>query len=230
MIAVLVPVLGRPASAQPLADSLASATAVAHRLIFICSRRDEAKIAACRATSAEVMIVPWEPRHADFAKKINHAFSLTDEPFIFQGADDIRFHPGWDVQALALAHKTGAGVIGTNDLGNPMVKRGKTSTHSLIRRAYIEEQGGTFDGTGTVFSEAYDHQYVDNELCEVARMRGQFAFAQRSTVEHLHPHWGRGTDDEIYRKGQLHTLSDRKLFQQRMAQMRKQTSRLARQR
>ena len=214
-IAVLVPMLGRPQAAIHIAESLELATTVEHRLVFICSRRDLDVIAACEETGANVLIAPWGPGRGDFARKINWAFANTDEEFIFQGASDVFFHQEWDAQALAVAQKTKAGVIGTNDLANPSVKRGKASTHSLIRRSYIEDYGGTMDGTGAVFSETYSHQYCDVELCEVARLRGQFAFAARSIVEHRHPHWGTAPMDDTYRKGQRDTRADRALYVRR---------------
>ena len=53
-------------------------------------------------------------------------------------------------------------MIGTDDQANPKVMRGHHSTHSLIRCSYIDSPGATWhDGPGAVYSEAYDHQWVD---------------------------------------------------------------------
>lgn len=227
MIAVLIPVLSRPANAAPLASSLVANTHSAHRLVFLCSPGDEEEIAACRATYGEVLIVPWEPDRADFAKKIGYGFSHTHEPWIFQGADDLRFEKNWDAHALAVAAEKNVGVIGTNDLANPQVRRGIHSTHTLISRAYIEEYGGTVDNTGLVFSESYSHQYCDNEFIETASMRGQFAFSKRSIVEHLHPHWGKAEMDSTYTKALLETQEDRNLYVSRTRRLRNKTARQA---
>jgi hypothetical protein len=197
--------------------SLAENTNSDYRLVFICSPGDDEQIAACKQTEADVLVASWEPGHADFSKKINAAFAHTEEPWVFQGADDIRFSDGWDTEAIRVGNARNAGWVGTNDLGNPDVKRGNHSTHSLIRRAYIEEFGsGTFDNTGLVFSEAYDHQWADNDAVQTAMHRGRWAFAKRSIVEHTHPHWGKATMDATYEKATRATDADRRLYQQRM--------------
>ena len=102
---------------------------------------------------------------------------------------------------------------------NPGCRRGVHSTHLLIRRDYLEQHSGTFDGSGQVFSEAYDHQYVDNELILVARRRGEWGFASRAHVEHFHPHWGNAEWDRTYKKAIRDSNGDRRLFQRRMQKM-----------
>lgn len=193
-------------------------TKEAHSVYFICSPRDRDQIAACKESGAEVLVVRFHPQAGDFAKKINYGFDVTTEPWIFQGADDIRFSPGWEKYAFDTAMRYRTSVIGTNDLGNPLVMRGKTSTHTLFRRGYIEEYGsGTVDDSGRVFCELYDHQYVDNEFIQTARMRKQWAFSPKSVVEHLHPHWGKSLMDMTYRKAIRHSTKDRMLYQRRLS-------------
>jgi hypothetical protein len=222
-IDVLVPVLHRPHAAKPLAESL-KVTKEPYRLIFICSAGDLTEIEACKAVG-DVLVTDWGPGKADFAKKINWAFDQTDSEWIFQGADDIRFSAGWEQQALALAASKRRRVIGTNDLHNPLVKRGKHSTHTLFARSYIEEHGGTLDGTGRVFCELYDHQYVDSEFIEVAKRRSEWVFSRNSIVEHFHPHWGNAPDDHTYRKATRSSGPDRRLYMQRMGIERSHPSR-----
>jgi hypothetical protein len=215
-IAVVVPVLGRPGHAQPLADSLAAATTVSYRLVFVCSPLDVEQQLACLATGADVLVTDWVSGRGDFAMKINAAYRATSEPYLFQAADDVRFHPHWDVEALAaITAGGGYGVCGTNDDANPSVKAGLHSTHSLIARWYIDECGASADGPGSVFAEAYWHQWCDVELVELARLRGCFTFAARSVVAHAHPIWKTADDDATYRKGALHVRDDQRLFQQR---------------
>lgn len=186
------------------------------RLVFVCTPGDTAEIAACRATGHEVLVTPWEGGRGDYARKINLAFAeQSEEPWIFQAADDLRFEPGWDVAAVALAEATGAGVIGTNDLGNPRVTSGQASTHSLIRRLYLEEFGGEHGVLGTVMHEGYWHNFCDEELVDLAGSRGRFRFARRSIVEHLHPHWKKAASDSTYVLGLLHFREDQVLYGRR---------------
>jgi hypothetical protein len=216
VIAVVAPVLARPQNARPLADSLAAATALPYRLVFVCSPGDTEQIRACQTTDADIRIANWEPGHADFARKVNLAYRETDEPWLFQGADDIRFEPGWDTALLACHERTGAVVIGTQDGGNPSVKRGKHSTHTLIARSYIEDPGASMDGPGTVFSEAYGHQYCDLELVETAKARKVWAFCDESRVIHEHPFWNRDVPrDSTYWKGFDAAKLDRLIYARR---------------
>lgn len=224
MIAILVPVLGRPHNVAPFMESVAN-TKEEHTVYFICSPKDTDQIAECRNSGAEVLVASFKPLGGDFARKINYAFDATKEPWLFQGADDIRFSPGWDRQALATAKRFRAGVIGTNDLGNPLVLRGKTSTHTLFSREYIDEYGsGTIDDSGRVFCERYDHQYVDSEFIQTAKMRRQWAFSRNSVVEHLHPHWGKGEMDTTYEKATRRTKKDMELFKERLTLINKVTA------
>ena len=111
------------------------------------------------------------------------------------------------------------GVVGTNDLHHPGCRRGEHSTHLLINRDYIDQHGGTYDNSGTVFCEKYDHQFIDNEFILTARLRGQWGFAPRAVVEHLHPNWGNADTDDTYVKAQRHTRQDHRLFANRKRQL-----------
>ena len=138
MICVICPVLGRPARAAPLADSLREATSLPYDLVFVTSDGDDAQIHACTAIEDAVTItVPWPPGQGDYARKVNHAARDTLQTWIFQAADDLRCHPGGDVEAMAVAENMRCDVIGTNDLGNRRVVKGTHSTHSLISRSYV---------------------------------------------------------------------------------------------
>ena len=215
MIDILIPVLNRPHNAATVSESI-KVTQTPHRVLFICSPGDDRQIEACLQTGHDTRVVPWKPGKADFAKKVNWGYENSTAPWLFQAADDLRFYPGWDVHALRTARHRDSLVIGTNDLHNAQVKRGIHATHVLFARRYIEEQGGTHDNTGHVYSETYDHQYVDLEFCLTARRRGVWAFCKSAIVEHLHPHWKLAEMDDTYRKAVRATASDYRLYQQRM--------------
>jgi glycosyltransferase involved in cell wall biosynthesis len=221
VIAILVPVLGRAHQIEPLLASIAAATEEEYRVVFICSPDDPTR-EVCLKSDADTVTVPWGPNRADFAKKINRAYAtVEEEEWYFQAATDLVFHPGWAERALHVAQSSRCGVIGTNDLGNPMVKRGNHSTHILFSRAYIEKFGGTFDGSGAIFSEVYDHQFVDTEFVQTALFRKQFKSSLRSHVEHMHPHWGKGEMDATYEKSERSFREDARIFNERMRRMRR---------
>ncbi len=214
---MLAPVLGRPERAGPLHDSLRSTSTA--RLVFLCSPGDRKEIAACRKvarrdSSCDVIVVGWEPGPGDYARKVNEGVRMTVEPWLMNAADDLLFHPGWDREALRVADANGRRVIGTNDLCNPRVIRGRHSTHSLVHRTYIDEVG-TVDRQGVMLHEGYRHNFCDDELVQTAIFRREFVMATRSHVQHLHPNCGQADDDDTYRLGMEGFRQDRQLARQR---------------
>lgn len=220
-VAVLVPVLDRPASALPLVRSL-RATCDA-QIVFLVQRHDRRErlaLACVQATqrNVRVEVVPFPHGRGNYARKINHGVDVTDTEWVLQAADDLAFHKGWLEEALAVAATSGASVIGTNDLCNPRTMSGRHSTHSLVRRDYIMERG-LFDESGKMLHEGYWHNFCDDELVHTAIRRGEFAAASRSHVEHLHPNCGKAERDRTYDVG-LNTqrfAEDRQLFRVRQA-------------
>lgn len=216
-LVILVPVLRRPHRVVPLLDSIEAATPEPHRVLFICDPDDEPEKAAVdNAHGGQRIEVA-----GNYAKKINVGADVTSEPLLFLGADDLDFHPGW-FEAASSRLEGRVAVVGTNDLGNPRVMAGKTATHSLVTRAYVEAYG-TVDERGKVLHEGYQHNFCDSEFVETAKRRRAWAFASDSTVEHLHPHWSKGEDDEVYRKGQAGFEVDRQLFHRRERLIRRVT-------
>ena len=216
-----MPVLERPERAASLVADVTAASKLVDEIVFLVSPADDAQLAACLATDAMTVEVPFALDGGDYARKINYGVLCTESPWIFQASDDLVFHRGWDEIALSFAAREHVGVIGTNDLGNPLVRSGKHSTHSLIRRTYIEEQG-TIDEPGKALHEGYWHCWVDNELIETAHARSAYVAARKSLVEHMHPIWrdrrggGRkGADDATYRRGQERYQEDNRLFRER---------------
>ena len=213
MIDILVPVLGRPQNVVPLVESIVSTTSVDYSLIFICTAGDRQQIEACKQTGARIITV--RGGRSEYPRKMNRAFSKTDREFVLLAADDLEFEQGWDVRTLALADEMGVGVIGTNDCANPQVLRGEFSTHPLVRRRYVTEQGASFDGPGVLIHEGYDHNYCDREVCHLAQSRGQWAFAVEARICHRHPCWGTAKPDDVYLKGRRAFRRDYQLFMRR---------------
>lgn len=211
-----MPVLNRPERAAPLVASVTAESTRDWELLFLVSPGDNAEHAAVAELEDDRVSWRWaldEPGPGDYARKINLGYQETDSPWIFQAADDLRFHPGWDELAIATGDRYGVGVVGTNDLCNPRVVRGNHSTHSMIRRAYIDECGGS-DRPGIVLNEEYAHNFVDDELVGVARSRGCFVMSP-AIVEHLHPTCRKGSYDGTYEAGHATFHADRARFQAR---------------
>lgn len=211
MIDILIPCLGRPESVARLKRNKAETTMQAAELVFLVSPHDNEVLSECASEGVRTVVMSRRYGRGDYAKKMNHGFFVTERPWVLLGAQDILFHPGWDIAALHCATQTGKRVIGTNDLGNPeSLRKGTFSTHPLVARSYVEEHG-TIDDDGLV-SEVYDHNWVDRELAETAEYRREWHFCRASVVEHLHPHWGKGVDDETYRRGMRNFGRDRSTY------------------
>ena len=224
MIDILVPVLGRPQNARPLVNSIEAATTVSFRINWVFTDGDHEQITASMATETGIPVT-IAPGRGEYPRKMNEAYRYSDAwsslhyPFVFLAADDLEFTVNWDHHLLDRMADPAVGVIATNDRANSQVKRGEFGTHCLIRRSYIDDQGGSLDGPGTVFHEGYDHNFVDRELCGLAQSRGQYAFARNSVVRHRHPlHDPHVPMDDTYKKGLANFQADRDLFFQRAAQ------------
>lgn len=222
---VLVPVWGRAELLAPLVASLDETTPVDWRIWFLCSRDDPAGLdgdAAVRAVlgpyanddRVEGVLVAWPGgTPGDYARKINLGYRLSRSPLLFLGATDILFRPGWYDAASRLLSDT-VQVVGTSDGSNPRTISGRHSTHTLVARRYVDEQG-TIDEPFRVLHEGYWHEFVDDEFVATARYRQVWAHAPDALVEHMHPNWQKRTADASD-AGQAERLAaGRRVFDQR---------------
>lgn len=215
MIDIFLPVLGRPQNAAPVVDAIHESTVLQpFRILFICNRGDDEQIEACKTTGEDVLVVPWESGPSDYPRKMNRALEHTDGEWVFLGADDIVPRRCWANTAVERAEAR-YHVIATNDRANRQVMSGLFGTHCLVRRRYIEEQGASFGRRGTLFHEAYDHNFCDREMCGVARERGVYTFSRDAVVEHRHPNWRTAKNDATYEKGRENWKDDLELFLER---------------
>lgn len=214
-LAILIPVLRRPQNILPLVKSIERNTAESFEIVFIASAGDKTEIDELKNQKQEYIILDNNSKNkGDYAKKINKGFYSIKAEWYFLGADDLKFHPGWFRAAMKVQQKSSACVVGTNDMGNVLVKAGQHSTHSLVRRDYVLDCG-TIDEPGKVLHEGYIHNFVDMEFVNTAQWRGAWDFAKNSFVEHLHPDWGKGQRDSVYNLGKSGWETDRQYFQNR---------------
>jgi hypothetical protein len=213
-VAIIVPVLHRLHHAEPFMESLRATVPDPH-VYAVYDLGDNDVANAWEFAGAVTLMADGPTVPGTFAEKVNTGYRQTREPWLFLVGSDVRFHAGWLEAAQAMAFACGAKVVGTNDLGNSRVMSGQHGTHLLIDRSYVDTQGASWDGPGVVCHEGYRHWYVDDEIVTVAKQRGFWASARGSVVEHLHPLFGKGRDDEVYRLGQSHAEEDGRRFQQR---------------
>lgn len=203
-LVVLIPVLGRPYRVAQVMSAFARTVPDA-RLCFIPDPDDLPEISAINAAGGEILC----KLKAGYARKINTAIRITDEPLIFLGADDLVPGDGWLEKALAHM-QDGVEVVGVND----MIRRSREhATHFLMTRRYAKLPTIT-DDPGPL-CELYDHSCIDDELIATARWRNVYAYAEDSHVTHLHPDNNTAALDDTYRKGRRNIADDRLLFKSR---------------
>jgi len=179
----------------------------------VADTQDQATINAWHMAGARIVKIEQRGRAATFAEKVNVAYRQTSAPWLLLVGDDVAFHPGWDTELGATFARTRAAVVGTNDLSpNPQVQAGEHSCHPLIARRYIDELGASLDGPRVVCHEGYHHNFVDDEIVTLAKIRQTWAFAADAVVEHLHPAWAKGEWDDTYRLGCARQEDDRLLY------------------
>jgi glycosyltransferase involved in cell wall biosynthesis len=208
-VAVLIPTLNRAGKIPWITDNVLASTEHAN-VYFICERDDKDSINMVVGTVGANLII--NRRKANYAGAINTGLLETDEPYLFAGADDLSFQPGWFETAVRLM-PFGAEVVGTNDLHNQQVLAGDHATHYLVSRHYAME--GCVDQPGIMLHEGYDHNWCDAEFIETAKSRGKFLPCLSATVEHLHYVWGKAPLDDGYNKSFRNEPTDRRLFQER---------------
>ena len=219
-VAVLVPVLGRPAAAARFMSSWAVSGAAGSNVYAVTDVDDRETRQAWYDAGATVLT---SDRGSTFAAKVNYGLEATSEPWLLLVGDDVTFHPGWLRAALEAGKR--APVVSTNDLCRTDLDR--LAIHPMIARSYIVERGASFDGPGLIAHEGYRHWYCDREWSLLAVDRDALVFAPDARIEHHHPIHGKAEMDDIYRLGRAAAERDRRLFQGRESQYVKRIRRSA---
>lgn len=219
-IDIICPTLGRAEKLPEFVANIHRTTSYGTEYVvtFVMEADDEASQDAVAAIGGNVRgLLNVRGRNCNGAFNHGVAMVYPRATHWFAAGDDLKFHPGWDVAALA-EFEPGVRVVGTNDLYHPGVKKGDTATHFLVDATYVAELGGDFDEEpGIAGHEGYVHNFFDTELVEVAKARGVFRPCLASVVEHMH--WSAGkrpkdAQDEINHQGET---PDRRMYAERHA-------------
>ncbi len=205
-LAILIPTYNRPFKIDPLTANALDTTPEA-RIYFICEEDDAESIRTVEANKYAQLII--NSRTPSYSGAINTGVLETNEPFIFAGADDINFKPGWFLFAKDMIQGN-IKVVGTNDMGNPEVLAGSHATHYLVERSYAFN--GVADSPGLMLFEGYDHNWTDKEFILTAQHRNAYAHCHEAIVEHHHWAWGKASMDNTYNRGVQSESSDRTTF------------------
>lgn len=211
VIDIVTPTLWRHDRLAAYVANAHEATAAPHVVTFVAEPddTDTVEVVGKLAAGDDGVRLVLNEGAKNTAGAYNTGARHSEAPYLFFGADDVAYHPGWDGPALA-AMADPIRVVGTNDLaGHSEVLAGVAATHYLVDARYIAEHGGTVDlGPGVVHFEGYPFWGPDSEIVGVARARGVFAPCLDSVVEHRHWLTGKAPTDRTYEKHRpTHDLS-----------------------
>jgi len=224
-ITALVPVLNRPKNVERFIKSfLDTTTPDKAELVFITSASCTEEIEEINKFAGQATIAIAPDDIISWGKRINWGinYSAANTSFtqpsswILCGADDVVFDANW-LKIAEDASQNFSGIIGTNDLGHPATIGGWHTTHPIVSRKYIMEQG-TPEEPGKFCHEAYDHNYVDVEFVHLAMKRGAWKHVPTCIIEHHHPAWNKAVWDDVYEKGKQNASADSQLWTRRKQQ------------
>jgi glycosyltransferase involved in cell wall biosynthesis len=213
-LGILVPTLNRPESIEPLASNIADTTPVGlYSLIFVLDYADhESREAVRRAEFSRFILCD-----GTYPRKTNSGYLASNDEFILPTADDVWFRPGWSEAVLAEFENPNVQVVGTDDT-TPATADRTHATMPVIRRSYIEHPGCVWGLPGVVFRPEFHHNFVENEVWQLAAHRGVTAWSD-AVIEHRHPDWGTRELDATDEKGNRQGWDrDRATFEARKAE------------
>jgi len=212
-LTVAVPVLWRPHRIPAVIKAFKGVD-----VLFLPDEDDKPTIDALRQHKAWYSIAHKSEKFgvATYETKVNHAYQMTDTPYLMYASDDVEPQDGWLNHALNIMRtKPNVGLLATNDGHHPLVKKGKLATHGIIRRSYVQEYGtASLPDAGPIFYEGYRHWCCDAEASYVARMRGAFHYDSNIRVLHRQVR-DRYAEEKTYAIGRAHANSDRALLMER---------------
>ena len=210
-IAIAIPVWKREHLIDPLIRNIEETTPNA-RTIWVCSDNDPTNVyGMLKDRGQEVWVIKSQTvmcdgkqwNFADFSRKINYAFRISEEPLFFTGATDIQFQPGW-LDKIKEQVAQGYGVIGPRDGYGPL------ATHALCTREYGER--GSIDNQDCLLYEGYWHDWVMDEFVETAKYRGAYTESDVLVKHMVHE---RKWDDD-YKNAEPRIVQGAYVFQSRL--------------
>ena len=117
---------------------------------------------------------------------VEYMVGVSDTDMVMFLGDDTEIQPGALDAALDKMNDLpdGWGIVGLN------TENGKECAHWLAHKRVLELTGGKF------FSTEYKHFYCDQELMDIAKEHGRWAWAEDAHVKHYHPSDGKTEPDE----------------------------------
>ena len=211
-IAVLIPTYKRSHKLEKLVNNFYECSSLAN-LYFIVEPNDIKTLEVLDKLYTKYKFRVFT-LHAEYVEAINQGVSLTSEPFVFCGADDILFSKDWDKKLLKIMEDESVNVTGGID-DWLCSKSGIHISHPLVRRAYIEGLGSYWGGNQGLYFSGYKHYQCDIELEQLAWTRNCFRLCKEVTIAHNHYINHQVENDETYQKSRKNLKADTDLYNKR---------------
>jgi glycosyltransferase involved in cell wall biosynthesis len=206
-ICIVVPTYKRVQRIKETAEQLKKYKNV----IFVCHEDDQPSIEAVRGLENVHLVIDTQEPSGVNATNAGYQAAWTD--LVAIGQDDFTWHEGWLEKALE-KYNEGYKVVGFNDCFPGHADQGH-AVGWLVERDYVNNVGLTADTKGVIFYPGYKKNCSDGELNEYNHVKGVFAIASDSRVEHLHHTMGKSQDDETYSRLEAFKSEDEVLFNER---------------
>lgn len=201
---IFIPSLNRPERLHDVLLSIRKHTPEPHGVYVVVDVADIDSQRVCDTLGIRY----WMDDAGWYWPRLQFLYEQTTEPWFFLGQDDIVFSPGW--LTACFAHVDGSvAVVAPNDGHNA------AGTSFLVRRAYIDVQGGHTGFPGRLHDPAYRHNFTDSEFVATAAARDVLVHADDVLVEHAHADWGLAERDSTYQRVQPYFAQDQALYESR---------------
>lgn len=208
-VQVVTPTYRRPGNIARLRDQIAETSDGVP--LFVVHATDAESMAAAGVARVHFVIDESPPSGVNAT---NAGFRAATSEWVVIGQDDFRYIDGWLAEAQRVAEATGAMVVGLNDLF-PGRDAQQISVGWLVNRAFVMEHGLAVGYPGHIFCPEYRKNFADDELCQTAKARGVWAYAQDAIAEHLHPFVAKARPDLTYTANEAFQAEDEELFLRR---------------
>lgn len=215
---VIVPSRSRPAAAVELANMVAlHGTRCAD--VIVATDTDDPTLPEYKAGLEghpaygqwlfHATLPPTEARMGGVLNRVAAVNAKPSSPWRYIGfmGDDHRPRThGWDRAAIDAMDAVGPGVVA---YGDDRFQGERLPTHVFMDKRIVA-------GLGWMAPPQLRHLFLDDFWRMLGTALGTLTYMPQVVVEHMHPHAGKGTEDEGYRRAWESWEGDRELFEQYM--------------
>lgn len=207
-ILFIVPTRGRPENVRQLSRAFDQARTGYADLIFIVDGDHPDEHDYSRATgSHSVYFQPWRGLSGTL-NTVGPRFASAYRYVGFMGDDHRPVSPGFDAALYAALRRCGDHAVAYGPDGQaeyPHIMSGPvTEEASHVPLTWWAQDSQTIRMLGQMVPYVLSHTCVDDYIWQLGFQAGTLTYVEDALVEHLHPLWGKGSNDESYELSSNH--------------------------